>query len=61
MYINRLSREDFMLDSHDIDPTDSAYSQQGPLAGLEPIAQATEELLSGGCSLTNNSPVIHLS
>lgn len=42
-----------MLDSYDIDPTDSAYSQQGPLAGLEPIAQATEELLSGGCSLTS--------
>ena len=42
-----------MLDSYDIDPTDSAYSQQGPLAGLESIAQATEELLSGGCSLTS--------
>ena len=42
-----------MLDSHDIDPTDSAYSQQGPLDGLEPIAKATEQLLAGGCSLNS--------
>ena len=37
-----------MLDSYDIDPTDSAYSQQGPLAGLESIATKIMASLSLG-------------